>query len=109
MHRLRDNNPKEHFARTLAELPGSAGGAIVADRLPDLGTLTELPPAQNRTMIKADSPSSSQVLKIEFRNRKPAVNTADKHSRFEFLSNERTENEFPGECTESRTSTAAFP
>jgi hypothetical protein len=86
MHRLRDNNPKEHFARAMAELSCGARGSIVAHRLPDLGTLTELPPAQNRAMTKADFLGSPQVLKIAFRNRMRSVNTAEKHSRFETIS-----------------------
>jgi hypothetical protein len=39
MHRLRDNNPKEHLARALAELFYGARGSIVAQGLPDLRPL----------------------------------------------------------------------
>jgi hypothetical protein len=109
MHRVRDNNPKKHFARALAELPCGAIGSIVAQGLPDLRPLTELPPAQNQTMTEADFLGSALVLEIDSRNRKWAVNTADKHSRFEFLSGARTETQSPGECTKSRRSSAAIP
>jgi hypothetical protein len=43
---------------------------------------TKFPPAQNRRATKPDFLASSQVLKIEFRNRKRAVNAANRHSRF---------------------------
>jgi len=69
MHRLRDNNPQEHFARALAELPCGARGPIIAHGLPDLRALTELPPAQNRVVTKADTWAIPDHSKIQHRNR----------------------------------------
>lgn len=93
MHRLRDNNPKEHFARALAELPCGARGPFVAHGLPDLKTLTELPPAQNRTVTKADSWDLQNRSKIQQRNRTTAVSIEESTlgSSFCFALEEKTD------------------
>jgi hypothetical protein len=75
MHRLRDNNSTEHFVRALAELPCGAGGSIVAYRLPDLRTLTELPHAQNRKVTKADFLTPFGPMKIEPLDRGKGLST----------------------------------
>jgi hypothetical protein len=101
MHRLRDNNPKEHFARALAELPCGARGTIIAHGLPDLKTLTELPPAQNRIVTKADSWDLQNPSKIQHRNRTTAVRIEESTlgSSFCFTLEEKTDcprvHEFP--------------